>query len=355
MGKSSKRKKTEEDEPAVKSTGASKTLIAYHISYSADKSHVINFFKQVGDDIVDVRLNKDGNSRVHSGHIEFATEEAANKAVKFHNEYLLGHHVKLEATGASSKTVLMEDLPFYTEKSDVIKFFKQVGKLLIRSGYIEFATEEAAKMAVKLRDLDLLGRRIQLQRQATGTGASKTLCLKNLPFDINKSDVIKFFENVGDIADVRFSFDPRYETFRRVVHVEFATEEATKEAAKWNGRYLLGRPVRLAIVRETLCTRFYGGFAGVPPGTALVEFSNLQALHRALDLNGKEVGGNSLTITDYISVYLDFRFTGRKDYYKKPIVSSRGFYGAGLGKYGSPLVIPTGNKITFDSDYDECE
>ncbi|RZC93811.1 hypothetical protein C5167_029450 [Papaver somniferum] len=200
-------------------------------------------------------------------HIEFATEEAANKALKFHNEYLLGHRVKLESTGASSKTLFMEDLPFYTEKSDVIKFFKQAGEIVdmrfsrdnrySRSGYIEFATEDAAKMAAKLRDLDLLGRRIQFQRQATGTGASKTRCLKNLPFDINKSDVIEFFGNVGDIADVWFSFDHRYETFRRVVHVEFATEEAAKEAAKWNGRYLLGRPVRLAIVRETLCVQGY--------------------------------------------------------------------------------------------------
>ncbi|KAI3881173.1 hypothetical protein MKX03_002347 [Papaver bracteatum] len=291
----------------------------------------------------------------------------------------------------------MEDLPFYAEKSDVIRFFKQVGEIVdmrfsrdnrfSRAGYIEFATEEAAKMAAKLRDLDLLGRRIQFERQAIGTGASKTLCLKNLPLNINKSDVIKFFENVGHIADVRFSLDDRYETFRRVAHVEFATEEATKEAAKWNGRYLLGHPVRLAIVRETLCvqgydtslgadqirsflqnhfktcesiihidipeTRFYGGRAGVPPGTALIEFSNLQALHRALDLNGKEVDGTSLTITDYIPVCLDFRFTGRKGYYKKTVFSSRGFSGAVLGKYGSPVVIPTGNKITFDNNNDE--
>ncbi|KAI3947186.1 hypothetical protein MKW92_011534 [Papaver armeniacum] len=161
MGKSSNRKKAEEDDPAMKSTGASKTLLVYNIPYSADKSNVISFFKQVGDDIVHVRLNKDGISRLHSGEIEFATEEAANKAVKFHNEYLLGHRVKLECTGAPSKTIFMEELPFHTEESDVIKFFKQVGEIVdmrfsrnhkfTRSGYIEFATEEAAKMAVKLR------------------------------------------------------------------------------------------------------------------------------------------------------------------------------------------------------------
>ncbi|RZC75770.1 hypothetical protein C5167_000123 [Papaver somniferum] len=313
-GKSSKRKKSsQEDDPAVKSTGASKTLIANNVSYSADISHVISFFKQVGDDIVDVRLNKDENSRVHSGHIEFATEEAANKAVKFHNEYLLGHRVKLESTGASSKTVLMEDLPFYTEKHDVIKFFKQAGEIVdmrfgrdnrfSRSSYVEFATEEAAKMAAKLRDLDLLGRRIQFQRPAIGTGASRTLCLKNLPFDINKSDVIKFFENVGDIADVRSHSTPG---MKFPGELRMLSLQLKKLQRRQQSRYLLGRPVRLAIVRETLCvqgydtslgadqirsflenhfktcdsivhidipeTRFYGGFAGVPLGTALISF-----------------------------------------------------------------------------------
>ncbi|KAI3878227.1 hypothetical protein MKW92_032085 [Papaver armeniacum] len=246
-----------------------------------------------------------------------------------------------------------------------------------RAGYIEFATEEAAKMAVKLRWVDLFGRRIQLDRQAIGTGASKTLCLENLPIipPVPVDYLHLHFENVADIADVRFSFDHRYETSWRVAHVEFATEEATNEAAKSNGRYLLGRPVRLAIVRETLCvqgydtslkadqirsllenhfktcesivhidipeTRFYGGCAGVPPGTALIEFSNLQALHRALDLNGKEVDGISLT---------QRLLRVAKIITKKTVVSSRGFSGAGLGKYGSPIFIPTGNNTTFDND-----
>ncbi|KAI3881362.1 hypothetical protein MKW92_000496 [Papaver armeniacum] len=402
-----KKKDELEDEP-VKSTGASKTLIATNLSFSIDKSHVINFFKQVGD-IVDVQCHfhrvRNGKTRVHSGHIEFATEEAAKKAVNLHDEFLLGHRVKLfpqlEGTGAS-KTLFMNDLPFYTDKSDVIKFFKQVGEIVdvrfsygkdgkfSQSAHIEFATEEAAAKAVRLGGLDLLGSLVGLRRLAQGIGASKTLCLKNLPYHINKSDVINFFEKVGDIADVRFSCD-KYKTFKRVAHVEFATEEAAKEAAKWNGRHLLGRPVHLGIVRETLCVqgldtsleldqiwrflenhfqtcgsivhvdipenRYTGVYTDVPLGSVLIEFSSLQAFHRALDLDGREVDGSSLTITDYVPVYLNVRGTGGRHRFRNGFGQysgsgygntylssrgSRGYDGAGLGKNGISHYPPPG-------------
>ncbi|MCL7039866.1 hypothetical protein MKW94_007386 [Papaver nudicaule] len=400
-----------------KSTGASKTLIANNLPFSIEKSHVIDFFKQVGD-IVNVRLHyyyddddEDGQyRRVRSGHVVFATEEAANKAANLHDELLLGQRVKisphLESTAAgASKTLVVEDLPFYTHKSDVIKFFKQVGevvdvrfskKLFSRSGHIEFATEEAAEKAQRLSGLKLSGSQVGLRRQARGTGASKTLCLKNLPFHFSKSDVINFFENVGDIADVRFSCD-KDKDFRRVAHVEFATEEAALEAVKWNDRDLLGCPVRLGIVRETLCVKGLdtslgiheirsflekhfqtcGGsithvdvpeyrrtrdYYGVPLGSALVEFSSLEAFHRALDLDGQEVDGSSLTITDYVPEYLTVRGTGPREVtqegfgkycgtgYEKLIPSPRGYKGGGLGKNGSSLYPPAGNKIRFDCD-----
>ncbi|KAI3896091.1 hypothetical protein MKW92_014473 [Papaver armeniacum] len=271
----------------------------------------------------------------------------------------------------------MKGLPYFADKSDVIKFFKQVGEIVdvqlsysgdgkfSGSGHIEFVTEEAAKKAVRLNGVELLG----------STGTSRTLCLKNVPLSISKSHVIDFFENVGDIADVRFSYD-EYSTFRRIVHVEFATEEAAKQAVKRNGRDLEGWPVELGIVGETLCVQGFDTSTGidqiriflkrhfrtcksiihmdipedhttgVPLGTALIEFSSLQAFHRALDLDGQEVDGTSLTIKDSVPVYLDVGGTGAR----KSSENSwfRGYGGASLGKAGSYCYPPAGNKITFD-------
>ncbi|RZC66120.1 hypothetical protein C5167_009812 [Papaver somniferum] len=79
----------------------------------------------------------------------------------------------------------MKGLPYYTEKSDVIKFFKQAGEIVdvhlsyngdgkfSGSGHIEFVTEETAKKAVRMNGVELLGSPIDLWREAEGTGASR--------------------------------------------------------------------------------------------------------------------------------------------------------------------------------------
>ncbi|KAI3903616.1 hypothetical protein MKW98_032270 [Papaver atlanticum] len=306
----------------VKRTAASKTLIASNLPVSIDKSHVIHFFKQVGDDIVDVRFyfyeGKDGYLRISFALVEFATEEAANKAIKLQRLDFLGYTVKLSphlegATGAASKR-----------------------QLLSGSGHIEFVTEEGAKKAVRLNGVELLGSPIDLWREAKGTGASRTLCLKNVPLSIEKSHVIDFFENDGDIADMRllhlglwiiYTYNDNCGTFGRIVHVEFATEEAAKQAVKSNGRDLKGCTVELGICVQGFDTssgidqiliflkRHFrtcksiihmdipeDHTAGVPLGTAVIEFSSLRAFHRALDLDGQEVDGISLTIKDSVPV-----------------------------------------------------
>ncbi|KAI3917665.1 hypothetical protein MKW98_021427 [Papaver atlanticum] len=309
----------------VKITKSSKTITASNLSISVDKSHVIDFFKQVGD-IVDVRIylykHNSGQLRAHFAYIEFATEEAANKAKKFHR---LDLH-----WSSKKKKLVMKDIPYNTDKSDVIKFFKQAGDIVdvcfffqffqhfcradeySRSAHIEFVSEEAERKAEKLNGVDLLGSCVGLCRQVKGTGAPKTVCLKNVPLIIDKSHVIDFFEDVGDVADVRFSYD-KYGTFRGIVHVEFATEEAAKEAVKWNGKDLKGCPVELGIVRETVCVQGFDTSSdqiqrilkrhfrtcryivhidilkdhntGVPLGTALINFSCLEAFHLALELD----------------------------------------------------------------------
>ncbi|KAI3867029.1 hypothetical protein MKX03_023653 [Papaver bracteatum] len=361
----------------MKSTAASKTLIASNLSASIDKSHVLDFFQQVGN-IVDVRFylynGKDGKPRISYALVEFATEEAAKKAIQFQHLDLFGYDVRLSPQLGASKRLVMKGLPYYTDKSDVIKFFKQAGEIVdvqfiynddgkfSGSAHIEFVTEEAAKKAARFNGLDLLGSHVDIYRKAKGTGASKTLCLKNIPLSINKSHVIDFFKNVGDIADVRFSYD-EYGTFGRIAHVEFATEEAARMAVKWSGRDFKGRPVEPGIVRETLCVQGFDtssgidqiriflkkhfrtcksivkmdiptdSYSGVPLGTALIEFSSLQAFHRALDLDGQEVDGTSLTIKDYVPVCLDEGTSRSKN-------SCRGYDDAGLEKAGSSRYPP---------------
>ncbi|XP_026382631.1 nucleolin 2-like [Papaver somniferum] len=79
----------------MKGTGASKTLVAMNLSSSTSKSDVIKFFKWPGD-VVDVRFSYYPSGEFRGVcHIEFATEEAAKKAMKLNDKYLLGSKVKL--------------------------------------------------------------------------------------------------------------------------------------------------------------------------------------------------------------------------------------------------------------------
>ncbi|KAI3859394.1 hypothetical protein MKW92_015792 [Papaver armeniacum] len=190
----------------VKITKASKTVTANNLSISVDKSHVIDFFKQVGD-IVDVRAqlykHDGGNLRAHFAYIEFATEEAANKARKLHRLDLLCLTIRLspplDGTGAAAKKkkkkkLVMKDIPYKTDKSDVINFFKQAGDIVDVCFFCR--ADEYSRSG----HIDCVG----VRREEEGTGAPKTVCLKNVPLSVDKYHVIDFFEDVGDVADLRF-------------------------------------------------------------------------------------------------------------------------------------------------------
>ncbi|KAI3874150.1 hypothetical protein MKW92_041261, partial [Papaver armeniacum] len=83
------------DRYGTETTGASKTLIAKHLSLSITKSDVIKFFKRAGE-IIDVRFSSLDNGKF-SGHchIEFATEEGAEKAAELNGQHWLGRPLEL--------------------------------------------------------------------------------------------------------------------------------------------------------------------------------------------------------------------------------------------------------------------
>ncbi|KAI3911532.1 hypothetical protein MKX01_039835 [Papaver californicum] len=79
----------------VRSTGTSKTLVALNLSSSTAKSDVIKFFEGTGE-IVDVRFSYHSCGKFRGVcHVEFATEEAAKKAIKLNGTYLLDRCVEL--------------------------------------------------------------------------------------------------------------------------------------------------------------------------------------------------------------------------------------------------------------------
>ncbi|KAI3870804.1 hypothetical protein MKX03_006788 [Papaver bracteatum] len=81
--------------PQVKRTGASKTLVAINLLSSTSKSDVIEFFEWPRD-VLDVHFSYFPSGEFRGVcHIEFATEEAAKKAMKLNGKYLSGSWVEL--------------------------------------------------------------------------------------------------------------------------------------------------------------------------------------------------------------------------------------------------------------------
>ncbi|KAK8265085.1 hypothetical protein V6Z12_D12G155000 [Gossypium hirsutum] len=81
--------------PQVQSTG-SKTSFVGNLSFQIEQDEIKNFFKDAGE-LVDIRLATDaeGNFKGY-GHVEFATAEAAQKALELNGEYLTNRAVRLD-------------------------------------------------------------------------------------------------------------------------------------------------------------------------------------------------------------------------------------------------------------------
>ena len=71
------------------------------------------------------------------------------------------------------------------------------------------------------------------------------ICQGNLSYDIDDNAVHKFFEGIGEIANVRGLTDKETGDFKGCGFVEFTSEDPIDEVVKKNGEDLMGRPVRI--------------------------------------------------------------------------------------------------------------
>ncbi|MCL7050195.1 hypothetical protein MKW94_001434 [Papaver nudicaule] len=302
--------------PQVQSTGASKNVIARNVAIVLQKSDVIAFFKKCGE-VLDVVYKDRGGTCCC---IEFATEEAANKALELDGQCLGNREVvvspEIESTGAS-KTLAAKNLPSSATKSDVIEFFKQAGEIvdvrfpLRLKGFcsIEFATEEAAKKTVELNGECLLDHPIVLGF------ARETIFVQgfdpSLNYDQVRSSLEEFFSACGEILRMEIP----------TVH-----------------------------------------YTSVPKGMAVIEFYDIRAFHKALAMNGHKLGDFTLTVEDAVPLQFNARPPGaRRRINGRPVgpynsiypyryFPHRGYGGAGIGKDGGIYHLTQGKKTTFDDD-----
>ncbi|CAN6927910.1 unnamed protein product [Brassica oleracea] len=175
----------EEDKTTLPDFAENVLLVANLSPQTTKISHIIKFFKNVGE-VVSVRLIVNRECKhVGYGFIEFASPCEAQVALKMMNgAYMDDHKIMLmkgldqtpdfvEAVATSrSKTLYVANLPREkTEISHIIDFFKDVGEVVhvrlicnlmgnhVGTGFVEFASADEAKKALEKKNGEHFHRR----------------------------------------------------------------------------------------------------------------------------------------------------------------------------------------------------
>ncbi|CAL9224115.1 unnamed protein product, partial [Arabidopsis halleri] len=206
---------------------AKKTLSFSSLSREAEISHIINFFKDVGE-VVHVRLIVDYTGKhVGDGFVEFASANEAEKALEKKNgEHLHGHKIFLDVAEKAPYPLRPE---FCIDHNVWYEDYLRRESLLVEEDeavdgldwILDFIEEVAAR--------------------------KKTLFVAKISFKTKIMHIIKFFKYVGQVVGVRLIADCRGEHVG-CGFVEFASvNEAEKVRAleKKNGKRLHGGKIFL--------------------------------------------------------------------------------------------------------------
>jgi len=164
-------------------------------------------------------------------------------------------------------TIFISGLPYTATEEEIQQFFSECGEItemklprfqdsgrLLGYGHITFADEDARKKALELNNQKIGGRYIDIKpakgenaRQVvsnyTGADATKTIFVKNLPYDITEDEVGDLFRHCGAIDNVRLVYHPFHKHFKGFGYVDFKVAEASKVAVKLSGKEVKGRKI----------------------------------------------------------------------------------------------------------------
>ncbi|KAI7211828.1 Dolichyl-diphosphooligosaccharide--protein glycosyltransferase subunit [Hortaea werneckii] len=127
-------------------------------------------------------------------------------------------------------------------------------------GYIEFATQEAADLAVRQQDQKVFqGRRMAVQYHLPKTGLSprgqisrrlnppsKTLFIGNMSYQMSDRDLNDLFREIRNVLDVRVAIDRRSGQPRGFAHADFIdVASAEKAKAHLEKKVVYGRPLKV--------------------------------------------------------------------------------------------------------------
>ncbi|KAK8471638.1 hypothetical protein PHAVU_003G282900 [Phaseolus vulgaris] len=308
---------------------SSKTIYVKNLSYRVEQADVEFFFKECGE-IIDVRLHRDNEGRLKGfGHIEFATAEAALKALELDNTELLRRCIGVEIARGKGEHTWNRSNSF--QKHERFQPMKT-------TEYSEDCEEEIEKKAHESPHESPK----MLPTLKEQNASSNTIYVGNLSCGVEQADVENLFKECGGIVYVHPHTDHEGRP-KGFLHVEFSTAEAAQKALVLDHTELFGRPIRVELAREKSysyskshwsnsfqslavyvkgfdCSlmeeeikanleehfgscgeitrisipKFYD--SGAFKGFAVLDFKDLDSVKRALELDQTEIGGYTLLV-----------------------------------------------------------
>jgi RNA recognition motif-containing protein len=124
------------------------------------------------------------------------------------------------------------------------------------SGIVKFATTDDARMALKLKDTDFMGRRILMREDSRDHVAPRNssrecrVFVSNLPYDVTRQGLRDHMETCGAKVKHVTIFNRPDGKSKGSGIVEFGTGDDTRMALKLNRRELMGRQIFVRADRE---------------------------------------------------------------------------------------------------------
>jgi len=185
------------------------------------------------------RLSDDGEQRSGSKKIKKAGPRGNSESKKSPSSSSLSSSSSFRPVAEESdlyngRTVYIEGLPFTATEEDITAFFDSSGCGAIKqmrlprwqdsgrlkgNGHVEFLSAECVEKALKMNGKYMHQRYVKVERplppktaQPTATKADitvpagcKTVFVKNLPYDVEESDVEEYFKVFGPVTSVRLA------------------------------------------------------------------------------------------------------------------------------------------------------
>ncbi|XP_045803879.1 nucleolin 2-like isoform X4 [Trifolium pratense] len=223
--------------------GASKTIYVRNLSYSVERANMENLFKDCGE-IVDVRLHTDREGKFKGyGHVQFATAEAAQKALALNKKVFFN---RLMFVGLAQERGKYSPNRSWSWSSLFHKDEKiQSQTVPVKCFDTSLAEDKLTCAKEEVKDIEMFDAAPAESKPETPSigkaknDASKTICVRNLSFDVERAEIENIFKDCGEVVDVRLHVD-----------VEFATAEAAEKALELDNTRLMNRPIKVGTASE---------------------------------------------------------------------------------------------------------